>query len=253
MTSPAPSPTRELLVSSPSRRSSGRPAAEKPSRRPDGRQTVPRSLRFQVLRRDNHACRYCGATAPDARLTVDHVTPVALGGTNDPSNLVTACADCNAGKAATPPDAALVQQVAEDAMRWARARAQAAVLLRQADEERDTKAELVIEHFQAMLVKAGRSPEYGPDDDPYSSVFTRVDRGLEIEDITRLVDQAVRWKVGKIPTNRLWAYLAGCCWNRIRAIEEAASEAVRAEISGDAGAIDRMPVPTIRLADKEPM
>lgn len=56
--------------------------------------------RFAILKRDNFACRYCGAKAPDVKLHVDHVHPRSLGGTNDPSNLVTACEDCNMGKSA---------------------------------------------------------------------------------------------------------------------------------------------------------
>jgi hypothetical protein len=36
----------------------------------------------------------------DVRLHVDHVKPVASGGTNEPRNLATACQDCNLGKAA---------------------------------------------------------------------------------------------------------------------------------------------------------
>jgi 5-methylcytosine-specific restriction endonuclease McrA len=82
---------------------------------------VTKRTRYEVLRRDNHTCRYCGGAAPDTTLTVDHVTPVALGGTDDPANLVAACRDCNAGKASTSPDAALVEDVAQDAVRWAAA------------------------------------------------------------------------------------------------------------------------------------
>lgn len=82
---------------------------------------VSKRLRYEILRRDNHACRYCGATAPDVKLTVDHVVPVALGGTDDPSNLVAACLDCNAGKSSSRPDAPVVDDVAQDALRWSRA------------------------------------------------------------------------------------------------------------------------------------
>jgi 5-methylcytosine-specific restriction endonuclease McrA len=32
---------------------------------------IPRRLRFEILRRDGHTCRYCGAQAPDVPLTVD--------------------------------------------------------------------------------------------------------------------------------------------------------------------------------------
>lgn len=80
---------------------------------------IPKRVRFEVLRRDNNTCRYCHAT--DVPLTIDHVLPTVLGGSDDPSNLVAACKDCNAGKSATTPDAPLVAQVSEEQIRWATA------------------------------------------------------------------------------------------------------------------------------------
>lgn len=88
--------------------------------------SVSKRLRFEIFRRDNHACRYCGTRASDTALTIDHVIPVTLGGTDDPSNLVAACVDCNSGKSATSPDTELVAEVADDALRWARAQHAAA-------------------------------------------------------------------------------------------------------------------------------
>jgi DnaD/phage-associated family protein len=58
--------------------------------------------RFEVFKRDEFTCRYCGRTTPDVVLEVDHVVPVVEGGSNDPMNLVTACWDCNSGKSAVP-------------------------------------------------------------------------------------------------------------------------------------------------------
>ena len=55
-------------------------------------------LRFTILARDGFRCVYCGATSQDASLEVDHMNPASNGGSNLPSNLVTACASCNAGK-----------------------------------------------------------------------------------------------------------------------------------------------------------
>lgn len=61
--------------------------------------------RFRILKRDSFRCRYCGAAASDGvELHVDHVQPRALGGADDDRNLVTACVDCNRGKAASPPE-----------------------------------------------------------------------------------------------------------------------------------------------------
>ena len=64
------------------------------------REFLSKKHRYMILERDNFTCQYCGAKAPDVQLHVDHIHPVAKGGTNDPSNLITACADCNSGKRA---------------------------------------------------------------------------------------------------------------------------------------------------------
>lgn len=60
--------------------------------------------RFEVFSRDNFTCQYCGARAPNVQLVVDHIVPVARGGTNDELNLVSACFSCNAGKSASLPE-----------------------------------------------------------------------------------------------------------------------------------------------------
>jgi hypothetical protein len=62
------------------------------------RKGMSKKLRFSVFERDGFTCRYCGKTPPDVRLSVDHIDPVSKGGTNDESNLITSCAECNGGK-----------------------------------------------------------------------------------------------------------------------------------------------------------
>ena len=64
------------------------------------RKPISKKLRFEVFKRDSFTCQYCGKSAPDVVLHVDHIKPVKEGGTNDITNLVTACADCNLGKGA---------------------------------------------------------------------------------------------------------------------------------------------------------
>jgi len=54
-----------------------------------------RKIRVAILKRDNYTCYYCGT--PQAN-TCDHLTPLDKGGTNDFSNLVAACANCNYSK-----------------------------------------------------------------------------------------------------------------------------------------------------------
>lgn len=59
-------------------------------------------VRSGVFERDNYTCRYCGAHG--VKLECDHVMPVSRGGTNDRSNLVTACKPCNQTKGARTPE-----------------------------------------------------------------------------------------------------------------------------------------------------
>jgi hypothetical protein len=58
--------------------------------------------RFEALKRDGFACHYCGRKPPDVELHIDHVIPLAGGGTDKQDNLVAACFECNIGKSATP-------------------------------------------------------------------------------------------------------------------------------------------------------
>lgn len=62
------------------------------------RKSLSKKTRFEVFKRDHFTCQYCGRMAPDVILEVDHIKPVAEGGTNDMMNLVTSCKDCNQGK-----------------------------------------------------------------------------------------------------------------------------------------------------------
>lgn len=55
-------------------------------------------LRFECLKRDRFTCQYCGRKSPEVKLQADHIKPRCDGGKDDLRNLVTACADCNAGK-----------------------------------------------------------------------------------------------------------------------------------------------------------
>lgn len=66
------------------------------------RKSISNKVRFEVLKRDDFSCHYCGAKPPEVRLEVDHIEPIARGGSNDESNLVAACERCNCGKRDIP-------------------------------------------------------------------------------------------------------------------------------------------------------
>lgn len=59
-----------------------------------------------VMRRDAYMCAYCGAKCKQEHLTIDHVLPKSLGGTNSFANCVTACLSCNRTKGNRTPEQA---------------------------------------------------------------------------------------------------------------------------------------------------
>lgn len=72
---------------------------------------VSKKTRFEVFKRDSFKCQYCGSSAPDVILEVDHIKPKSKGGKNDLFNLVTSCKACNRGKGAkTLDDSSAVQK-----------------------------------------------------------------------------------------------------------------------------------------------
>lgn len=64
-------------------------------RQPSG--WIPRATREAVLARDGKKCVECGSTT---NLTLDHIHPYALGGSNEEANLRTLCRACNCKKGA---------------------------------------------------------------------------------------------------------------------------------------------------------
>ena len=60
--------------------------------------SLSKKLRFEVFKRDQFTCQYCGEMAPVAILQVDHIEPKSKGGKNDILNLIASCRDCNIGK-----------------------------------------------------------------------------------------------------------------------------------------------------------
>lgn len=77
----------------------------KPKRKYRKRTGVPRGIRNEVFKRDNYTCVQCGAKKGDKKsdgtivsIEIDHVKPLAKGGTDEMSNLQTLCKDCNRNK-----------------------------------------------------------------------------------------------------------------------------------------------------------
>lgn len=68
------------------------------SHRGAGREYVPGSIRYQVLKRAKYRCELCGAHEEQAALQIDHIVPKARGGDDDISNFQALCMTCNTNK-----------------------------------------------------------------------------------------------------------------------------------------------------------
>jgi hypothetical protein len=93
--------------------------------------------RFEVFKRDEFTCQYCGKKSPDVVLEVDHIVPRCDGGSDDSINLRTSCWDCNRGKSGTPLNELITGEDPHD---------KAIALLERERQLREYNAALAIDH-----------------------------------------------------------------------------------------------------------
>lgn len=210
--------------------------------------SVSKSLRFQVLRRDNHTCRYCGRTAPEVKLAVDHVNPTALGGRDEPENLVTACEDCNNGKSATPPDAALVADVAGDALRWSAAVRSAADAMLADLEQRDATRSVFDEAWNRWGIGEGKNRTKVPRPADWAqSVDSFLAAGLPIQALIDCIEPAMTNR--KVQSENTFRYFCGVARRKIEKLHDSARAAVDASPARQTRDLGSVPEPRGTLAE----
>ena len=191
--------------------------------------SLSKRLRYEVLRRDNHTCRYCGVSAPDVPLTVDHVVPESLGGPTAASNLVAACRDCNTGKGSSAPDSQMIEDVSQAHMEWAAA---LRGVVDQEQRERRHLEEFIDEVgalWESWMVRApsGKQILCPRPDDWREGVATFYGKGIDLSDFDHFISRTME-KSFVTPIDK-WRYLCGCLWNVVRDREKKASHKVRVE------------------------
>jgi hypothetical protein len=181
---------------------------------------VSKRARFEVMRRDNHTCRYCGGTAPDVVITVDHVTPIALGGSDDPGNLVVACRDCNAGKASTVPTVTVVQSVTDADIKWAGAIKRAAALTSAETDELELYYGAFLDAWGCRSIPSG-----------YESTLKGLrTAGLPESQMRDAVFIALAAR--GVETTR-YRYFCGVAWKKVERLQEMARAILAVEESGE--------------------
>lgn len=172
---------------------------------------ISKKTRFDVFKRDEFKCSYCGSHPPDVLLEVDHIEPVAGGGGNDPSNLTTACRDCNRGKGASPLSAvprSLTEQAEETAEREAQIKAYYEILQAKKDridEEVWSIADVFMDRFGEDSILRSR----------LASIRTFLER-LNYFEVLEAMEIATEKMHSK---NRSFNYFCGVCWRKIKRAE----------------------------------
>lgn len=172
------------------------------------RQGIGKKLRFDVFKRDGFVCAYCGAHPPAVLLEVDHIHPVAEGGTNDIDNLVTACENCNRGKGAGLLTN-VPQSLAEKAEIVAEREEQLAYyynILQSAKDRRDAEMWAVADIYM----------ERWGDKDILRTHTTSIRMFLDRLDFFS-VQEAMEIATSKTYSrNACFRYFAGVCWRKIK-------------------------------------
>jgi hypothetical protein len=173
------------------------------------RESISKKLRFDVFKRDGFCCVYCGAHPSETvMLEVDHVHPVAEGGTNDIDNLVTACFDCNRGKGrhllSNIPQS-IEEKAIETAEREAQLRAYYDILeakKQRKDDELWSIADVYMQRFGDDSILRSR----------LASIRTFLDR-MDYYEVQEAMEIAVDKMYSKAPAFR---YFCGICWRKIK-------------------------------------
>lgn len=174
------------------------------------RRPISKRMRFEVFKRDGFACQYCGATPPKTILEVDHVEPVAGGGTDDIDNLVTACFPCNRGKAAVPLSA-VPQSLADKSAEVAEREEQLAgyqAILRAKRERIEDDVWSAFAHWRGEQTTTHER-------------FNSVKRFIEYLGLDEVLDSIdVAMAAGIYSEQREFLYFCKVCWNKVRSGEQ---------------------------------
>lgn len=66
---------------------------------------ISKHARLAIYIRDGFQCAYCGRSLKSAKpfdVTLDHLVPRCVGGTDEPTNIITACRPCNSRRQDKP-------------------------------------------------------------------------------------------------------------------------------------------------------
>lgn len=176
------------------------------------RKPLSKKIRFEVFKRDKFTCQYCGRMAPDAILEVDHIQPVAEGGTNEILNLITSCRDCNRGKGKILLSENQALKLQQEALAELAEKKEQAVMMLEWKKEllnfHKEQVEIIADYFSEksdfVLTDSGKR-----DASSYLKRFT-------LDEILEAIDIALDYYYDGDADSCSWAWekVGGICYNR---------------------------------------
>lgn len=173
------------------------------------RKAISKKLRFDIFKRDEFVCQYCGSHPPTVILHIDHIVPVKEGGDNSIDNLITACSSCNLGKSAN-----LLSNIPTTLKEKAEIVKEAEAQLKEYSKIiQEKKDRLYIEKWQVAAALAGCD---------YVEEFNRAEiktiemflQRLHFEDV---IDAAeIAYSRFERNNREEFRYFCGICWNKVR-------------------------------------
>lgn len=183
-----------------------------------GRKSLSKRTRFEVFKRDEFTCQYCGAKPPHVVLVVDHIIPVAGGGSNAQTNLITSCHSCNSGKSDVPLEKK-PKALKESLAKLAEAREQFEEYNRyvaEADERIAKDAYLLGVYWCDLQHPANEKGKWVVSQARQISIKNFM-RQLPRQHILEAMEIAVsRVRIHGNKDEEAWRYFCGICWTKIR-------------------------------------
>ena len=187
------------------------------------RKPLSKTIRFEVFKRDKFTCQYCGRSAPDVKLEVDHIKPYSKGGTNDIMNLVTACRDCNRGKTNRELDDNSAVKVQRQQMEEMQERREQLEMMLKWRDELKQEIEFEIDALDCLLYKAtnGLLSEYG------RGHFRKLIKRFGFNEVYDATEIAIdQYYDSYFPDTYITTVskIGGICYNRMKARENHAEQ-----------------------------
>jgi hypothetical protein len=191
--------------------------------------TITNKQRFEVFKKYNFTCQYCGRHTPEVILEIDHIIPKSKGGTDDIDNLTVSCFECNRGKSGTLLDNVLKgRDIHSETLLLAEREMQLAeynYLREKIRQREDNEIAMLREHFSNQF----RYPNYAESD--FDKITTTVRDALKVMsyvDIMDLIDYSIDRTSedtrGEYHNTAASKYLIGVLRNKIKEKKSATLE-----------------------------